>query len=111
MTEMLPGFDVEAVKQPDAGLEAAARATIEALQADGVLTPRHALAAQLLVSISRSAGQGLQAGRTSIATTNLLRLAMDLLDKLPTTETEVSDEADKFLRLLLDAETAAKAAR
>lgn len=106
--DMLPGFVPDATTEADSGLRAAALATIESLRADGLLTGRHALTAQLLLATSERAGMGLQAGKTTIATTNLLRLLAELLEKLPVDETAVSDGAESFLRALAQAEADAR---
>lgn len=107
--DMLPGFDPERADTGDSGLSAAALATISALEEAGLLTGRHALTAQLLVAASKRAGMGLQEHKTTIATTNLLRLLVELLDKLPTADGAVSSEAEAFLKALAEAEAQARA--
>lgn len=105
---MLPGFDPTATAKDDSGLRAAAISTLTALEESGQLTPRHALTAQLLLAVSERAGIGLQEPKTSIATTNLVRLAADLLDTLPIEEQGVADAAESFLSALAQAEAAGK---
>lgn len=107
---MLPGFTPAATTAQDSGLRAAALATIDALRSADLLNARHALTAQLLLATAERAGIGLQQPKTSIATTNLLRLLADLLEKLPTDDAAISSEADAFLRALAEAEAAARSA-
>lgn len=95
--EMLPGFNPEATRSTDSGLRDAAAATIDALNAAGLLDAKHALTAQLLLAVSERAGIGLQAGKTTIATTNLIRLLADLIDRLPTGNDAVANSAAAFL--------------
>ena len=103
----LPGFDPDAVDRGDSGLRAAAVATLQALKDAGLLQERHALHSQLLIALAARAGIGLQAGKTTIATTNLVRLVVDLLNELPTQDHGVADAAAEFLAALNDAETTA----
>jgi hypothetical protein len=81
---------------------------VDALTEAGALTGRHALTAQLLVATAERAGYGLHEPRTTIATTNLLRLLADLLRELPLDTTSVGTEAEQFLRELAAAEAAAR---
>jgi len=108
--DYLPGFEPAATTAGDSGLRAAALATIDALTEAGALTPKHALTAQMLIATAERAGAGLHEPRTTIATTNLLRLLADLLDKLPLDNASVATEAEQFLKALADAEAAARAA-
>lgn len=107
---LLPGLDPAATSTPDSGLRAAAQATIDELRAAGLLTGRHALTAQMLIATADRAGRGLHEARTTIATTNLLRLLADLLDKLPAGDETVSDAAARFLQAINDADAEARAA-
>lgn len=106
--DMLPGFDPAATKASDSGLRAAAAATLDALRGEGLLSPKHALTAQLLIATAERAGAGLQSAKTSIATTNLIRLLLEVLDKLPVNDESVSDAAQQFLAALEAAEQAAQ---
>lgn len=106
---MLPGFDPEAMTASDSGLGAAARATLDALQAAGRLDAKHALSAQMLLAVATRAGKELQAPATTIATTNLLRLAADLLDRLPVDDAgDLGDETAAFLKAIAEADAAAR---
>lgn len=103
----LPGLNLEATTDPDSGLRDAAVATLTALQDAGLLDPRHALQAQLLVAVSERAGIGLQAPKTTIATVTMLKLLTELLETLPVTDEQVSDAAAQFLAALQAAEAGA----
>ncbi|MDU7361215.1 MAG: hypothetical protein E7L00_08430 [Propionibacteriaceae bacterium] len=107
LSPTLPGFEPEHIHSDDAGLGDAARATIGAYMEAGQLTGRHALTAQLLIATADRAGSGLREPKTSIATTNLVRLLADLLDRLPQADESVGDAAQQFLAALHEAEARA----
>lgn len=108
---MLPGFDPDGTSRNDSGLRAAALATLDALRAAGLLDGKHAVLAQLLAATAERAGMGLQAGKTTIATTNLIRLLLDILDRLPSGDAQIADAAAQFLAQIGAAEAQAKAGR
>lgn len=109
--EMLPGFDPGATARNDSGLRAAALATIDALNTAGLLDGKHAVLAQLLTATAERAGAGLQAVKTTIATTNLIRLLLDILDRLPSGDEAIADAATQFLAAIAEADAEAKAGR
>lgn len=107
----LPGVDVDATTKGDAGLRAAALATLTTLEDSGLLTRSDALVSQLVLVLAEQAGRGLLASKVTIATTNMLRQLVELVDKLPKADDEVSDAAAQFLAALAAAEAEAKAGR
>ncbi len=105
--EMLPGFNPGATATAgDAGLGDAAAATIDAARAAGDLTERHALHAQMLLVVAQRAGAGLCAPRTTIATTNLVRLAYELMENLPASSEQATDSAAEFFQRLREMQRA-----
>lgn len=104
---VLPGFEPSATAQPDCGLRDAALATITAIYDEGLLAPRDALTAQMLIAAAERAGTGLQAPKTTIATVTLLKLLTELLDKLPVRTEAVADAATQFLAQIAAAESTA----
>ena len=109
--EMLPGFNPAATARNDSGLRDAALATISALADAGLLDGKHAVLAQLLTATAERAGAGLQAVKTTIATTNLIRLLLDILDRLPSGDEAIADAATQFLAQIAAADAEAKAGR
>ena len=63
-------------------LEVAAQATLAALDADGLLEPRHALTSQLVLDLSSSIGAGVRTGKTA-AVALAARQLLDALASLP----------------------------
>lgn len=87
-------------------IEASAIATIQRLDQDGLLEPRHALTCQLILELARAVGNGLTWGKVSVATATLARQLMDAIALLPV-PAEQTDDAWTQLEVQL-AEAAAR---
>lgn len=80
----------------DGGLGDAARRVIASLRDQDLILPEHELICALLIQLAYRVGVGLQQPRTSIATTNLARLLLDSLDKLPSAIESGGEAWEKF---------------
>lgn len=100
--ETLPGLEWDApagrAPGPPGALWRAARDTIAAVEAEGLLRPRDALTCQQILALAAAVDRGLTWGdRVSIATVTLSRQLQDLAAALPTGE---ADESEAFARLV-----------
>lgn len=85
----LPGLSLPSSGVTD--LERAALASMEALDADGVLEPRHALTVQLVLELSRVIGAGVRTGKTAA----VAMAAKQLLEAIESLPTPAPDPGDK----------------
>ena len=87
----------------------AARATVAALDAQGLLRDQHALNAQLVLALADAVGNGLSfGGKVSVATAQLTKQLLDAMDKLPQaadTSNPLGDAFEKFAQLILNGRT------
>lgn len=95
----LPGLGITL---DDAGLEAAARNAVAYLREQGMIGPGDDLKVTLLLAVARRAGIGLTQPKTTIATTNLIRLMLDTLDSLPGTDMAPETDAWQQHRKAID---------
>lgn len=65
------------------GIAESALATLQALDAQGLLRPQDALTCQLVLELSQALGRGLGYGKVTVAVSQLTRQLLDALDKLP----------------------------
>lgn len=84
-------------------LEAAARATLAALDDDGLLEPRHALTAQLILDLSASIGAGVRTGKTAAVALAAKQL-LDAIASLPEPAEQTDGAFDELLRRLSEAD-------
>lgn len=100
----LPGLSVP---KSEGALLAAATATIEALQGEGVLTARHAITCQVVLQLAEAVDRGLAAARVSVATATLSKQLIESIESLP--EPLATPAGDAWDELQRQIEEAAKA--
>lgn len=100
----LPGLELR--EAPTGEVEQAARRTIAALAADGLLEDRHAAVCQALVSVARAYDRAMTSAKAKeYAVANLHAQLLATLEALPSPEAGVEDdEWTKFQRELERAE-------
>lgn len=91
----LPGLAPPAPESRPSELELAARRTLAALDALDLLTERHAVHAQLLLDLARGYSRSVEAsgGKVTVAASAVAAQIQNLLDSLPTPDTEADDDA------------------
>lgn len=93
--------DAPAIGSPSE-LEEAARASIRALDAAGLLKPRHALTVHLILSLARSLGAEMQRGKITVAMSQATKQLLDAWATLPE-PIDTSTEWDTFVEALMNA--------
>ena len=91
-------------------LSRAAVATIEALERDGLIEPRHTLTVQLILGLAGSLDGDLARGKITVAMSQATKQLLDAIASLPTPDAGPSDEWDEMLRAFADADRRARAA-
>lgn len=91
-------------------LAKAAVASIEALEADGLIEARHALTVQLILGLSSSLDADLARGKITVAMSQATRQLLDAIESLPTPDAGPSSEWDEMARAFAEADRAARAA-
>lgn len=103
MTEWQPTFDGLTLPGDQAqagGLEAAAIATLAALDEQGLLEPRHALLCQMVVRLAGALDRDMAAGKITVAASNAQRLLLDAFESLPTTSVADDEAWGQFVEQL-----------
>lgn len=101
----LPGLTPP--KNDNAALVKAAVATVAALEADGLLEPRHALAVQSILTLAEQIGQQ-STGKFTVAIGNGWRTLLDAIAALPVPESSVSGDWDELAKRFAEADVAAR---
>jgi hypothetical protein len=88
---------------PTTPLEVAARATLAAMDAEGLLKGRHAVTAQLVLDLARVIGDGVRLGKTA-AVALAARQLLDAVASLPSGDDKPDDAFDRLLKELEEAQ-------
>lgn len=86
----IPGMEPDPEHRPVSSLEKAVRATLVALQADGLIEDRHAARVALAIELAQIVTLKRSTGRVSTVA-NDARVLMELLDKLLPADSGIDD--------------------
>lgn len=90
----------------DGGMREAAQRTLDRLEADGLLDETHALIRHMILQIAYRVGVELQAPKTSIAATHLLRSLTDLIELLPSAAESGGEAWQVFVQRVAELQSA-----
>lgn len=114
-TEPLPADswqpELEGLTPPRASagaLSKAARATVQALEDDQLLEPRHTLTVQLVLNLADALDRDMSRGKISVAMSQATRQLLDAIEALPSPDAAQSDEWDELARAFAEADVRAR---
>ena len=87
-----------------AGIEKAARSTIEALQQSGTLDASHSLKVELIMRGAKALDLEFSRTRLTVAAGQLFSKVLDAADDLPTVQEAMDDAFNKLVNRMADAD-------